>query len=252
MTRLTIVNPYYRNPEMLGILLDNFARYPGGTKKMIEWIIVDDHSPEPARDAIKEWVLTTEVEKPHEVTARIKLLRIDDDIPWNQHGARNLGARVANSPWLLMCDMDRLIVSDHMNQVLNYIIEGKMSPGHHYKATGMNMKYATVWGNEKPIVNQFFCTKDAYWDCGGYDEDYCGVYGGDGPLLRALEKKYPLKTMRDIIMFRYDRHIVPDATTLDLPRDRGDYARLSKQKQREGRTEPRDPVRFSWHEESIL
>lgn len=228
---------------MLEILLENFQRYDARTKAQIEWIIVDDCSPEPALDEIRH--------APPEVRSRIRLLRVDDDIPWNQHGARNLGAREAQSSWLLMTDMDRMIVSDHMAQVLEYIKTGKMTPAYHYKPIGMNMKYATVWGNEKPIVNQFFCTKDAYWQCGGYDEDYCGIYGGDGPLLRALEKDFPLKTMRDIIMFRYDRHIVPDATTQDLPRDRGDYARKAKQKQRDGQTAPRDHIRFAWHEESV-
>lgn len=229
---------------MLEILLENFQRYSDRVKAQIEWIIVDDHSPEPALDEVRQ------AEK--ETKGRIKLLRVDDDIPWNQHGARNLGAREAQSDWLLMTDMDRLIVEDHMAQVLDYIKSGKMSPAHHYKPLGLNMKYLTVWGGEKPIVNQFFCTKEAYWECGGYDEDYCGIYGGDGPLLRALEAKYPLKFMRDIIMFRYDRHIVPDATTTDLDRGRGEYAKLSKKKQREGNTFPRNHVRFQWHEEQIL
>lgn len=244
MTALTIVQPYYRNPGMLEILLENFQRYDARTKAQIEWIIVDDHSPEPAIDEIRH--------ADKETKAQIKLLVVDDDIPWNQHGARNLGAREAQNRWLLMADMDRMIVSDHMAQVLDYIKTGKMAPDHHYKPLGLNMKYCTVWGGEKPIVNQFFCTRAAYWDCGGYDEDYCGTYGGDGPFLRALEAGYPLKYMRDITMFRYDRHIVPDATTLDLPRDRGDYARMAKQKQREGRTEPRDPIRFRWHQQPLV
>lgn len=238
MPLLTIVNPYYRNPEMLQLLIDNFDRYDSRTKLDIEWIIVDDCSPEPAAPIIEK--------ASPSVLHRIHLYRVLDDIPWNQHGARNLGAQQAVAPWLLMADMDRMVLAADMRMVLDKIRKGKMTPDHHYKARGYNIKDKYAISEDKPIVNQFWCTKEAYWDCGGYDEDYCGMYGGDGPLLRSLERNYPLVTMKDIIMFRYDRHIVPDATTQDLDRSRDGYGKKTREKRRTGNFTPTDHIRFKW------
>lgn len=226
---------------MLELLIENFERLDDWTRSRVEWVLVDDCSPEPAEEVIRDTAQK-------DTLKHIRLFEILDDIPWNQHGARNLGAQVATSDWLQMQDMDRMVLAADQKMVVEYIQSGKMSPNHHYKARGYNMKYAIAWSEDKPIVNQFWCTREAYWDCGGYDEDYCGVYGGDGPLLRALEKQYPLKTMRDIIMFRYDRHIVPDATTLDLERKRGEYAQLAKKKMKAGNVRPKNPIRFRWRE----
>jgi hypothetical protein len=239
---ITIVQPYYRNSSMLHLAITNRLRMPADVIKRVEWIVIDDGSPEPAFDEFEEFL------GDHEFP-NVRLLRVDKDIPWNQHGCRNLGAKEAKGIWLQMQDMDRLVLPGDQLSVLNKIDKHKMVVAHHYKARGINPKpHGDLLTDFKPIVNQFWCTQAAYWDVGGYDEDYVGCYGGDGPTLRALERLYPLKTMNDVIMFRYDRHIVPDSTTQALDRSGAEYQRRSREKARWGTRKPTNPIRFQWRE----
>src|SRR5690606_27317244 len=89
---ITLVVPYYRNPNMLLEQAGYWAAYPPGLRV----VVVDDGSPEPAADVL-----------PADCLARV--YRIDVDLPWNRNGARNLGSHVAETRWLLHVDVDHVL-----------------------------------------------------------------------------------------------------------------------------------------------
>jgi predicted glycosyltransferase involved in capsule biosynthesis len=236
---LSIVQAYYRNPSMLKKQLETLKPLASVTE--IEWVLLDDHSPEVASDIISR----------EEFARHWQLYRVLDDIPWNQHGCRNLGAVVAQADWLLMMDMDRIVSADDLLNIV-FKIQGVYSAVNHYKFQGWCRRQdsfgpdAVFIPEGKPIVNQFLVHKAVFAKAGGYDEDYCGLYGGDGPLLKAMEKIAPLVVDPTISMYRYDRHIYPDATTVTLERSKDAYSKKRAEKKRTGRDKPVDPIRFRY------
>src|SRR6185369_156528 len=93
---LSLVIPYYENPGMLAVQYQTWANYPTDLKSRMEIVLIDDGSP--TRPAI-------DVARPEELPP-LRIFRVLKDLPWHQHGARNLGAHVAIGKWLLMTDMD--------------------------------------------------------------------------------------------------------------------------------------------------
>jgi hypothetical protein len=237
---LSIIQPYYRNPSMLRIAAENWKAMPPEVHHHAEWIIVDDHSPEPAEPVLKEF----------ELPGSVSLYRIDTDIPWNQHGAMNLGAHVAKGRWLQLQDMDRLVLPACQKIVIDKIVWGKLNDRNHYKGRSI-LPGIPPRSEDKEIVNQFWVTREAYWKIGGYDEDYCGIYGGDSQFFKPLGIKFPLRFMDDVIMFRFDCHAVGDSTTQDLSRDREGYRKIRTRKKLARDLTPKNPLRFEWHEVSL-
>src|SRR5882757_3893120 len=111
--RLSVVIPYYRNPRMLERHYLTWAlEWPAELKEQIEVVIVDDGSPEPAADVARLY---------YGDLPPLSIYRVVEDRPWHQHGARNLGAHVAQAPWLLLTDMDHVIPADTLAEVLRLI-----------------------------------------------------------------------------------------------------------------------------------
>jgi hypothetical protein len=79
-------------------------------------------------------------------------------------------------------------------------------------------------GNLKPHPNTFLLTKSAYWGAGGYDEDYCGTYGGDGPFARWLSVGRERKHLEDVRVVRWPREVISDASL--PPAFREEYKKL--------------------------
>src|SRR4051812_27854987 len=108
MNRLSFVMPYYDNPVMLAHQYSVWASYPERLKKRIEIVIVDDGSQsEPASNVLRIDNLPS-----------LSIYRVLIDKPWNQHGARNLGAKLAEGPWLFLTDMDHVLPSESLEHLL--------------------------------------------------------------------------------------------------------------------------------------
>ena len=240
---ITWVIPYYRAQTMLHRQIAHLADYSDKVISAIQWIYVDDGSPELERpdDILRS--------APGRIRGQVRLLRILDDIPWNQHGARNLGAMEAKTDWLLMTDMDRAFTGYEMQQLL----ETKLMKEHHYKPVGIRLCEDFPRAEARLPINQFLVHRESYWSIGGYDEDYCGSYGGDRQFLDALEKVAPLEVMKDVRMFRYCQAALPGSETSTLPRE-GDYKDRFAARVREKRdlgaehnSEGKN-LRFAWQE----
>lgn len=250
---ISVIVPYYRQPAMLAAHLDMWETYTQGTHEHMKLIIVDDCSPEPALSVIS-------APQRHRTYA-LELYRVKVDIPWNRSMARNLGSKVARTPWLLHMDTDHLMPRDSAAYLWQGVAAGRYKPEAWYKfrrwrvgaadftrnkdAVPRNVDFAEI----KPHVDSFLCSKDLYWKVGGYDPDYAGCLGGGGSFLRQLKKAGP-ECMADptVHLHVYTTNKIKDASILSshLSRDTDEYGRRRRIKERAGNTKVTDPIRYPW------
>jgi hypothetical protein len=135
---------------MITVLYTYFGqkeRIPGIIEQGLKTIIVDDCSKEPLGPI-----------------NGVEVLRIIDDIKWNQPGARNLGFHIADG-WVLCADIDHLVTKDNIEDLMK-----------------LDLQRGIVYyiGREDThSVNVYLIHKDDFEKVGGYDEDFSGNYGYD-------------------------------------------------------------------------
>lgn len=211
MPDLTLVMPFYRNSGMLARQYQGWADWPGELKGRFEIVLVDDGSPEPAAG----------VSRPQGLPA-LRIYRVKEDRPWHQHAARNIGAHEASPGWLLLTDMDH-VLSMVSAAALAMRID-RLDAGTAYTLDRVEADTGkptlNVEGRPKPHPNSFVMTRDLYWRIGGYDEDFCGIYGTDA-YFRERAFRIGRRGHLNIPLTRYWRDIVPDASTNGLPRKEG-------------------------------
>jgi hypothetical protein len=81
---LTIVYSYYNSIKAVEIQVDNWSQYPIELMKKLHFILIDDCSDSKANLKIN-------------FPINLTLLRVTDNIPWNQPGAKNLGFKFAKT-----------------------------------------------------------------------------------------------------------------------------------------------------------
>lgn len=219
MKRISLIMPYYDNPEMLHIHLANWRGWPRKVSQRFEFILVDDGSPNhPAAEEL--------VKAPALDDLDIKCFRVPVDKPWHQHAARNIGAHEAKGNWLLLTDMDHLVPQSTAEALLK--IDDRCGTLNipdvftftRRDAPGLEKKMHPKTGEEHPHPNSFCMTKDTYWTVGGYDEDFCGIYGTDGMFRKRLWSIVNEVYLPEALV-RYPREFVADAATNTLPRKEG-------------------------------
>ena len=202
---LTIGIPYYRNPDMLAEQYRVWAAYSDDIKSHVEVVIVDDGSPdEPAMG----------VPRPDGLPA-LAIYRVLVDIPWHQHGARNLAAKVAHGDWLLLTDMDHVVPAETVRHVVEQIIPAAAPNAvHTFQRVDAPKLTPTVneRGERKPHVNTFLIRRAHYWQVGGYDED-CVGYGTDGYFRNRMYAQSQRVHLDDVSVIRYPREVIADANT---------------------------------------
>lgn len=231
--KITLIYPYYENPCMLIKQIEHWSHYIRDYWNYLRLIIVDDGSSKsPAMDILEN----------HPIAKRTKitLAKVLVDIPWNQHGARNIGAHLALDGWLLLSDMDVVIPATAMQALL----QQPFRKGYFHT---FNRAIAPDFTHHKSHCNTLLIQREDYWRVNGYDEDYCGTYGGDGAFLTGLQRAgvHPIYH-NDIVLFGYGRDVIPDANT-DLPRKEGVYREkyliTRANKLARGATKSVDPLR---------
>ncbi len=246
---LTLIYPYYEAPRMLQAQLVNWDLMPEELAEKVLVILVDDGSQYfPAEPVVREY---------GKRNFRMQLYRVLVDIPWNQHGAKNLAAMKApNGGWLFTSDIDHTLT---MGSLARLFEDRKLDKGCYYtvhRDTAYLDDSGQVAfrpmidqeGKPKPHPNTFLLTKRAYWGAGGYDEDYCGTYGGDGPFKRWLNVNHDHRHLKDIRIVRWPREVIADASL--CPAFREAYKPLygPRFKAKGGGAAPRPTswVRFPW------
>ncbi|KQX18413.1 hypothetical protein ASD17_14725 [Sphingomonas sp. Root1294] len=204
--------PYYRNPGQLALHYATWAAWGPEMKAQTEIVIVDDGSPEPAADVARPAGLPP-----------LSIYRVTEDRPWHQHAARNLGAHVAKEPWLLLTDMDHVLTADAAHALFRRM--HRLEAGTAYFLNRIDADTGTPTlgrdGQPKPHPNSFVMTRDLYWRVGGYDEDFCGIYGTDGLFKSRLFDTAGRGFLKHVALVRYSRDVMPDASTSTLPRKDG-------------------------------
>ncbi len=249
MNELSIIFPYYRNVSMLARQIEEWNKYP----PVIKVICIDDGSPEPALPIIMNdtWLIPGDEQS-------IFLYRIQKDVPWNRGGARNLGAHVATTEWIIQADIDHVLPADAAAKLLEFT----PNPKRWYRfprwrigrADETRLKDAIPkdadYGPVHPHVDSYLVTRKAYWQTGGYDEDYSGHLGGGGAFLRRLENTQEVAMLPAPIRLEvYTRNAIPDANVTTLSRDTTKSGELRRQKARNGNDTPKNPLRFEWKRE---
>jgi len=230
--KLKLIYPYYENPEMLSLQVRNWNSYSDDTKARVTLFVIDDGSPN--NHAAKAILKNCDL--------KYQLYRVIPNIPWNQHGARNLGAKQAGKGWLYMSDMDILLTPKAITTLLGYPVQ----TDHHYT---FDRVFQNNSREPKYHCNTFLVHNTKYWEVGGYDEDYCGTYGGDGPFLRQLEAIAPREHLDCITLVGHERDSINDANTTEWDRYgpmKDAYRNLLRKKNKEGNTKAQNPIRFEW------
>lgn len=241
---ITYILPYYNQPLMLAKQLETWASYGSYAREHLTFIVVDDGSPIPAKPLVAEH-------------AGVQLYQIDVDIPWNRAGARNLGATVATTDWIVHTDTDHVLPPDAAEALVGR--QNDYNPKTWYRFRRFRVgaadetrnkdkiPRAQKFGEIKPHIDSYLCTRKLYWQVGGYDEDYSGCLGGGSPFLKQLEAAAAVRELPpDTFLHVYTRDACPDSSA-KLDRDTSEYTRRRKAKERAGDTKARKPLRFPWH-----
>lgn len=179
---VTIVLPFYRNSQFVRRQLAQWATFPHETASHLRAVIVDDGSPEPLADALRD------LSRPFPV----RTFRIEEDRRWNWIAARNIGAHHAETDWLLLTDMDHVIPAETAKAVVFGAHDVKTIYGFsRQESTGKTLA---------PHPNSWLMTKALFWTIGGYDETLSGFYGTDGDYRRRCAQVAPIKILRDVLV----------------------------------------------------
>lgn len=172
--KLTYVVQFYlennkRNP--VNELISIYNRYDSNVLDKIHFVFVDDCSPIPV------------VIDPN-TNLNYTLIRVEDDIPWNQGGARNIGVQHAMSDRIILTDLDIIFPENLLAQLLDFY-----PPQHSiFKfKTISNLKFV------EPHFNVFLMWKDTFMRTKGVDEAFSGRYGYDDVFFYFLNKALGVK-----------------------------------------------------------
>jgi len=250
MNDLTLIVCYYRNMQMLQRQVEEWNKYPPGIKV----ICVDDGSPEPARPIIEDSLFCRRM-------SHVQLYRIGIDRPWNREGARNLGAHVATTDWIIQVDIDHVMSGQTAELLLrpNFFTP---NPNKWYRfprwrvgaADETRLKDAIPkdadYGQIHPHVDSYLVRRDVYWKVGGYNEDFAGAIGGGNEFLHRLELAQPVDILPPPIRLEvYTRAVIKDASDWSLSRDKTEYTKRRKIIEAKGNPKPKNPLRFEWKRE---
>lgn len=255
--KLSIVYPTYLNTRMLRRQLIVWRdEWSGEQKADIEIVLVDDCSPEPAADVLKEmWGGSSDG------LPQLSLYRVLEDRPWHQHACRNLGAHVARGRWLLLSDMDHIMPGSTLSEVLRLL--STLSKNEVLTFGRVDAPATLTWkadhwtefartrredGSLKPHVNSFCVSRKRYWKLGGYDESFTG-YGTDSQFRHKLfGAGGETRHLDHAPLIRVDRSVIPDASTTTYSREtqRCDVKAVKARKAMEGRAGQTTTLNFPW------
>lgn len=252
MSSITVILPYYNQPEMLRAQLRNWGCYTDHTRKYLKLIVVDDGSQmAPALDVMRE---TNHAELFQSWGA--ELYRIKEDIPWNRGEARNIGAKHAGTPWILQLDLDHVLPPTAAEQMVLRQIEFEKQHWYRFRRFRVGAADHTRnkdsiprdarYGEIKPHIDSYLCTPERYWQAGGYNEDFSGCLGGGSPFLSFMSQiSEPQMASHGMYLHVYTSDETKDASAA-LDRTPGEYKRRRAELTQAGKLKGHDPFRIPY------
>jgi len=192
---ITIIQTYYNERSYLETQIERWNYY----NTPVNIILIDDGSQiEPAENVLAEHTLNDNI--------NFSLYRVTEDIGFNSHGCRNLGARLAQSNWLLFLDIDYTLQPADLKRLQTETLDLNSW----YE---LNAKFKGR-GNTYMALNQFLIPRKLFLDSGGYDESFVPFHHGDRELLSHLERKYQKNNLDWLVLTcrRGGRKIINDDT----------------------------------------
>lgn len=159
--RLTYITHFYLNQnksETITALLEHYAAYAPDLLDRIHFVIVDDGSP-------------LEIAPP-QLDLNLTWIRVNEDIRWNQGGARNAGVIYAKSDNMLLSDLDLIFPEETLRALVEAGPCGKTL----YKFKEKDKKTGEL---RKGHPNTFFLSRARFLRFYGYDEEFTGNYGAE-------------------------------------------------------------------------
>ncbi len=234
--------PYYDAPQMLRKQLEYWRMYPAWVKESIRIILVDDGSPNyPAIDVLKDGVPGF---------TSFELYCIQENIPWNHGGARNLAFTAAEEGWVILTDIDHVLPLETMCSLVTM----ELSPEVVYIPARFRMRGVLDWEEINRHSDSFILTKKMFWEVGGFDEDFSGYWNGvSGPFRRALKRKAVFSEVDCAHFLLHCNDVVEDAS-VSLGREGSEYdikkSKDSKLQKKFSKAlhkyKPTNPLRFKW------
>lgn len=241
---ITYLTPYYENAGMLREQLRQLASMGSRILKRLEYIVVDDGSPNnSASEAIK--IGETPALLPGLGYIDFQLYRIDLDIRWNHIAARNIAVNHAKYEWLFMTDMDHRVPEETWEYFfanLDRLEKTKVYKFLRVDAPDMNpyKPHPHTWLMHRTVWDKF----------GGYDERFSGHYGMDF-LARERLQAFTEFVELPVPVVRYPREVIPDASTTNYARktheDRRAVKEIRRRLKAEGTYEQPKTLTFPYH-----
>lgn len=208
---LTIVIPTYNQPLMLARQMEEAQKYP----PEVRVLVIDDGGKT----------------HPAEVVPGVELYRIEDDIPWNIGGARNLAARVAPHDWMVGLGVDHVLPAECVGALLDFDADSsrwyRMGRYRVGRADEFRRKDKIAddveFGPVHPGMDIWLMHRDKFFAAGGYNEEYSGSLGTGGEFLKRCGD--PLMLPDPICTHVYTTHAIADASVRGLSRDTSEYRR---------------------------
>lgn len=232
MPKLSFISHYYNHPQMVQDQIAYWESLPDSLLSQVEFILVDDCSED------------TPVLPPTKLDLR--MYRVTTDLPWNQAGARNLGAFNARGEWALFFDIDQRFYPGPMEMIVNNL--ERLDTMTMYYLRIKELIDITV---NKPLdfhPNTFLVNLPKFRLHAMYDEDFVGHYGYEDLYMpQVWEKRGGVRTLLGETNFVEDLGF----GTSNLNRDLSRNLALAHQKLADGCKRPQGILRFEWEQLDI-
>lgn len=176
---LGIVFSYYETPGLLQKQLNEWCLYMELWKDISVYIIDDCSKRFPLLN-INSMVEPSQTEDIHK-------LKISEKKSWNWSVARNIGAKEANTEWLLLTDIDHIIDKRNLRQLLKELPNFDKQYVYY-----LNRKDGQTGKSKTPHGASFVMTRDLYWKIGGFNERFMALYHN---FLTIYKKKVKMKCL---------------------------------------------------------
>jgi len=171
----------------------------------------------------------------------LSIYRVEQDIPWNIAGARNLVFHTAKTEWVFCADVDHVVTPEALSAIMAL---DRSDPNIVYT---FRRRARDGYVGVDAIINVLM-NRARFFEMGGYDEDYSGHYGREETFFLRCLKHHNISIVRcdDIYLDWHPKF----GGTWKLNRDKTFNGAIFEKKIEDlqaGRYTNPPILRFDWH-----
>lgn len=185
--------------------------------------IIDDGSPVPIN--LKK------------IPSHWSVYRVNEDIGWNNEGARNVLMETSMTEWNFLIDMDYMLLNSDLKKLIDII-----------PYLNKNKAYRISAAPHKQSINNILITKKVFNNIGGYDKAFLGMYGNDVTVLAKLKNP---ETIYDVRLKRTDYNVIKDTHKSEKLLKFLDYVKGLERAQLVHLSHSNGFIRIDWLNETI-